>query len=206
MNITVLCSSCEHPVYPVMERWAAERGARLAQKVAELEGGDFLFLISCGEIVKPDHRAMYRHSLVLHASDLPHGRGWSPHVWGIIEGLDCITLSMLDAQDPVDSGNVWRKLRIPLDGTELYDEINDKLFAAEVELMDWALENCDRTKPEAQTGVSSYYRRRTPADGEVQPDQSLAEIFDLLRVSDPTRFPAFLTYRGQRYALGLRKL
>lgn len=189
-----------------MEKWAADHGAELVHRAAQLEGGDFLFLISCGEIVRPDHRALYRHSLVLHASDLPHGRGWSPQVWSVLEGRDHITLSMLDAQDPVDSGDVWRKLRISLDGTELHDEINAKLFAAEVELMDWALENCDRTKPEKQVGESSYYRRRTPADSEVRPDQTVAEIFDLLRVSDPNRFPAFFVHRGQKYALEMRKL
>ena len=45
--------------------------------------GDILFLISCSERIGDAYRQKYRHVLVLHASDLPKGRGWSP-MFGIL--------------------------------------------------------------------------------------------------------------------------
>ena len=67
--------------------------------------GDILFLVSCSEIVKKDIRMKFRHTLVLHASSLPKGRGWSPHIWEILNGADQIVISLLEAEDKIDSGD-----------------------------------------------------------------------------------------------------
>jgi methionyl-tRNA formyltransferase len=54
-------------------------------------------------------------------------------------------------------------------------------------------------------GEPSYYPRRTPVESQVQPDQTIAELFDLLRVADPRRFPVFFDHRGSRYVLKLER-
>lgn len=138
-EITILCSDEGHPVNVYLNRWMAEQAsgynARLVRKIEDVGQGDFLFLVSCIHLVKPVVRERFRHALVLHSSDLPQGRGWSPHVWSILEGANQLTVSLLTAADPVDSGAVFHKELVPLDGTELIDEINHKLFEAELTLM-----------------------------------------------------------------------
>ena len=170
-----------------------------------MTGGDFLFLASCGEIVPSFVRERFRRCLVIHASDLPRDRGWSPHVWAILEGADEITVSLLDAADPVDSGAIWHQERFSLTGTETFDEINSLLFATELRLMDWAVANCSVATPRQQSGATSYRQRRTPADSRVLPEQTIAEVFDLMRVCDPERFPAFFKFRGACYTLTMRR-
>lgn len=210
MRITILCSDPNHPVMPYLERWRTEHGAahdiRLVGKVADAGEGDLLFLVSCTEIVKPEVRARFRHALVLHASDLPEGRGWSPHIWSVLRGDESLTLSLLAAADPVDTGDIYRQEKIPLDGTELCDEINRKLFEAELRLMSWALAHAGDTPPRAQAGEASYWPRRTPEDSRIDPSLPLAQVFDRLRVADPIRYPAFFDYRGARYVLRLEKV
>lgn len=49
--IHILCSSADHPVNDWLERWAARHDARLLRSADELSGGDFLFLVSCSQIV-----------------------------------------------------------------------------------------------------------------------------------------------------------
>ena len=94
-----------------------------------------------------------------------------------------------------------------MEGHELYNEINDKLFSVELELMDYALENINTVKPKKQEESSvTYYRKRTPGDSRIDPDKSLANQFLLLRVSDPDRFPAFMDCCGYRYQLKLEKI
>jgi methionyl-tRNA formyltransferase len=61
-------------------------------------------------------------------------------------------------------------------------------------------------QPRQQEGEPTYRRKRIPADSQVDPDQSIAEIFDLLRVCDPDRYPAFFEHRGAKYALSIRRL
>ena len=135
---------------------------------------------------------MFQQCLVLHASDLPKNRGWSPHVWSILNGENDITLSLLEAEDKVDMGRIWKKAKIKLNGTELYDEINQKLFEGELQLISWACKNLSCVTPTQQdSSAANYLPKRTAKDSELDISKSLESQFDLLRVCDPNRFPAF---------------
>jgi methionyl-tRNA formyltransferase len=112
---------------------------------------------------------------------------------------------MLEAADSVDSGDIWCKERIQLQGDELYDEINELIFAAELRLMDYAVDNYATIVPQKQVGQPTYYRKRTPADSELDPNASIAAQFNLLRIADPERYPAFVVLNGVRYNVSIRK-
>lgn len=210
MKISVLCSSRAHPVYPQLAGWCEARRenhqVELVERAAELDGGDLLFLISCAEIVPAGLRARYRASLVVHASDLPRGRGWSPMAWQILEGKNEIAVTLLEAADPVDSGAIWHQVRLQFQGHELVDELHAALFAAELALMDYAVGHLDTVQPRPQTGMASHYRRRTPEDSRLDPHGSLAAQFNLLRVADPERYPAFFEHLGHRYEVRITKV
>jgi methionyl-tRNA formyltransferase len=211
MKITLLCSDPEHPVNGYIQPWAQAKvgthEVEIVQKKAQIQGGEILFLISCSEIITASDRAKYKTCLVLHASDLPKGRGWSPHIWELVQGAETITLTMLEAKDKVDSGRIWRKARITVPKHALWDEINHLLFAAEVEMIDYAVQNYGQMQPQEQTDTDqvTYFRKRTPLDSQIDANKSIAEQFDLIRVCDPNRFPAYFEHLGQRYILKLEK-
>ena len=212
MRISLLCSDEQHPVNDYLKKWiSSQQGVHqidLLRKKSELSGGDILFLISCSEIIRSTDRSGYRTALVLHASDLPRGRGWSPHIWQIIEGAEEIILSLLEAEDKVDSGRIWKKLNFSVPKHALWDEINERLFEAEIELIDFAVSEYEQVFPVAQDPViePSYYPRRTPADSQIDASQSISSQFDRIRVCDPNRFPAFFELHGKKYKLILEKL
>jgi len=210
MRISILCSEKTHPIRDTLDDWIerskAGHDVELASKAAELAGGDLLFLIACHEIVGPGTRNRFRKTLVIHSSDIPEGRGWSPQVWAIIEGRDEITVSLLEADDAVDSGRIWAKRRVKIADHELYDEINEKLFRAWIELMDFAVANFETVEPCPQDSAqATYYRHRRPQDSQIDPSRSISEQFDALRIADPNRYPAFFHLRGHRYEILLRK-
>lgn len=207
MKITLLCSDERHPVNEHLYKWIdAQQGVHqvdLVRKKKELPGGDILFLVSCAEIIRIADRSLYRATLVLHASDLPHGRGWSPHIWQLTEGADEITLSLVEAEDKVDSGRIWNKIKMPIPKHALWNEINWILFAAEIELIDFAVRNFETISPVPQdpSVEPSYYPRRSPEDSLIDPSKTIASQFDKIRVCDPHRFPAFFEMHGRRYRL-----
>ncbi|WP_417685385.1 formyltransferase family protein [Pseudidiomarina gelatinasegens] len=181
--------------------------SELVRSKANLTGGDLLFLISCSEIITSKERAKYSESLVIHASDLPLGRGWSPHIWEISSGATQITLTLLEAGDNVDSGRIWKKLELPIAKDLLWYEINDLLFNAEIQLIEFAVNVCKSIVPveQDQNLEPTYHRKRTPADSEINVKKSLESQFDLLRICDPERFPAYFKIHGKKYKLMVEK-
>tara|TARA_B100000678_G_scaffold220464_1_gene187801 strand:- start:140 stop:799 length:660 start_codon:yes stop_codon:yes gene_type:complete len=213
MQITLLCSSPEHPVNAWLESWRAHHQGRhsitLCRTKDELPGGDVLFLVSCSQIIDAATRAHYLHTLVLHASDLPYGRGWSPHIWSLLEGAASITVSLLEAEDGVDTGAIWAKRTFPVPAHALHDEIHRLLFDTELELMDEGLTLIGagaKPQPQPATKTPTYYRKRTPADSEVDPTNSLCELFPIIRLMDPQRYPAFFRLHGHTYSIELKKV
>lgn len=211
MDISVLCTDPHHPVVNHLKRWNSEmsfkgHSIRLDHRKSELKGGDVLFLVSCGELIEISVRQKYKATLVLHASDLPQGRGWSPYIWSILAGASRITVSLIEASEPVDSGAIWLKSQFLLEGHELLPEINAKLFEAELALMTKAVDQFETIRPIPQLGNSgSYMVKRSPEDSRLDPEKSIADQFDLLRVVDTERFPAFFNYRGCRYLIRIEK-
>ncbi len=75
--------------------------------VAEIKEGNIVFYLGCGEIVSPDILSKNRHNLVVHESDLPKGKGWSPLTWQILEGKNEIPITLFEAVESIDSGPIY---------------------------------------------------------------------------------------------------
>jgi methionyl-tRNA formyltransferase len=211
MKISILCSDRGHPVVPNLRGWVKDMNVRghivsLVFDKSELSDGDILFLVSCCHIIRDAERYKYKATLVLHASDLPKGRGWSPYIWSILSGVNQITVSLIEATEPVDSGAIWLKTTFDLEGHELLEEINAKLFTAELYLMTQAVQQFGYIKPIQQVGEpGEYLRKRNPADNRIDPSISISDQFNLLRVADQQRYPAFFDYQGVKYLIKIEK-
>ena len=211
MKVSVLCTDPHHPVNKYLLEWKVKMALHgnlvsIHRERSELTSGTILFLVSCSELVTQQDRAKYDKALVLHASDLPQGRGWSPYIWEILKGSNVLDVCMIEAVDPVDSGDIWFKERIYLEGHELLPEINERLFEIELALMTRAINEFGAIQPRPQVGeTNSYCRRRTQEDSRLDVGKSLAEQFNTLRVVDSDRFPAFFEYAGRRYLLKIEK-
>jgi len=211
MVIEILISDISHPILKYLNEWALgwkKSGyiVSIVNNSKNLTGGDFLFLVSCSEIIKEQILKKFKHALVLHASDLPEGKGWSPHVWNILEGKNTLTISLLNAASKVDAGDIWIKTQVTLEGHELFDEINHKLFIAELELMSKAINSVNEIIPKAQVITQgNYYAKRTPEDSRLDPNKTLLQQFNLLRIADEERYPAFFEHLGCKYIVTIKK-
>lgn len=211
--ISVLCGYETHPVVPYVRAWAEQQRAQHREIHVHFTPEDLtpvgvLFVLSYGQKLSKHLIDQFDNVIVLHASDLPKGRGWSPYIWEILSGADHITLSAITAAERVDEGDIWVKTQIPIEPTDVYSDINEKLFAAEVNLIERVLEMIDGGEtpiPQQSDEAATYYRRRTPDDSRVELNNSLGEIFDLLRTADPKRYPVFFEKDGIRFNLLLEK-
>ena len=55
MEITILCSNKNHPVFPHLLRWKSQNlnsnDISIVNKTSDVKNGDILFLIACSEII-----------------------------------------------------------------------------------------------------------------------------------------------------------
>jgi UDP-2,4-diacetamido-2,4,6-trideoxy-beta-L-altropyranose hydrolase len=178
-----------------------------AHSAKELPPGDLCFYLSYGRIVHAQTRERYRHNLVVHASDLPKGRGWSPTSWLILEGAERIPVTLLEAVDAVDAGPIYLQEWLSLDGTELIDEWRSMLAASTIRLVRAFVTGFPKVLDGArlQSGEPTEYPRRRAADSVLDPGRSLAAQFNQLRIVDNESYPAFFSQGGQEFELKIYK-
>ena len=187
----------------IQELWRRGHVVRWIHHPSELVEGDVCLLLSCGRLLSADQLALHRHNLVVHESALPQGQGWSPMTWQILDGANCIPVTLFEAVAQLDAGKIYLQQQIDLQGLELVEEWRSLQAKATIELcLDWL----DRYKEvvvaaKPQLGEPSHYRRRRPADSELDPDRSLSDQFNLLRIVDNRRYPTFFNMGGRSFYL-----
>lgn len=169
-------------------------------------GYDVLFLLSYHKLVPDSLLDKNNNNIVVHASDLPKGKGWAPLFWQILEGSCSIKFSLFEASNEIDAGNIYLQDELSLTGYELNEELRDKQAKFTIRLCKKFISNCDST-PHVVTkvGEESFYRRRTPEDSRLDVNKTIAEQFNLLRIVDNNNYPAFFELDGHRYYLRISK-
>lgn len=180
--------------------------ARLCRSHDEIGEGVAAFFLGCLHLVPEPVLARNRYNLVVHESELPAGRGFAPLQWQILEGRNEIPVCLFEATAQADAGPVYLRDCLRFQGHELNDELRAAQGRMTVSL---ALRFLAASRPpqgEPQAGAPTRYRRRVPEDSVLDPQRSLAEQFDLLRVVDNEDYPAYFDYRGHRYRIKIDKL
>lgn len=144
---------------------------------------------------------------MVHESDLPQGKGWSPLTWQILERKDEITTVLFEASDQVDSGQVYLKSVLKFNGSELIDELRCVQAAVTIKLCQEFIDGYPDvlSRAVAQQGDSTFYARRSEVDSQLDPAKSLLEQFNLLRVADNSAYPAYFEIDGNFYELWVKK-
>jgi len=197
-----------HWIGQLLAEWAKD-GHRISwvHNPSEVPNGDFCFLLSCSEIVKPNILSRNKHNLVVHASDLPQGKGMSPMSWQILEGQSKIQLTLFEAIEALDAGDIYLQESIILEGHELLDELHAILADLIIKLcIHFTIDYPDiLNNAYEQTGEESFYAKRTKNDSKLDINKSLREQFQLLRIVDNEKYPAFFELNGYKYTLRVDK-
>lgn len=168
---------------------------------------DVLFILSYSKIIKPAYLQLNKHNIVVHESNLPEGKGWSPLTWQIIEGKNECTISLFEAAEDVDAGRIYLKDCINLKGNELVEDIRklqaEKTFEMCIEFLLNYKKSIENSYE--QNGEESFYPRRTPRDSELDINRSIKDQFNLLRTVDNEKYPAFFYLEGEKYFLRIDK-
>ena len=144
-------------------------------KITDIKHGDILFLLGCHTILSDKILKKNKHNIVIHESNLPEGKGWSPMTWQIIEGKNRIPICLFEAVKNVDAGKIYLKDEIILNGSELIDGWQKKLGNKTIDLCKKFLLKYpkDIISVNQEKRSSTKYRRRTPKDSEIDINKTL---------------------------------
>lgn len=124
--------------------------------------------------------------VVFHMTDLPFGRGGSPLQNLIVRGLKKTKITAVKASDEVDSGPVYMKKPLSLDGSaeEIYKRCAKVIFETMIPRM-----IKQELKPVPQKGKAVKFKRRTPFESSMKGITEEKNIYDHIRMLDAEGYP-----------------
>lgn len=130
--------------------------------------------------------------VVFHMTNLPFGRGGSPLQNLIERGIENTKISAIKVESGIDSGSVYMKKDLNLNGTaeEIFIRASNIIFKNMIpEIVSQNL------TPIEQTGEVVEFKRRNPEQSEIKPDFDLEKIYDYIRMLDGEGYPgAFIKF------------
>lgn len=209
MLIQILCDNPNSWIIPyaVQLKTLLEQlnhDVKFTHKHEDIVRGEILMLLSCEKLFKDLN--LNKHNLVVHESALPQGKGWSPLTWQILEGKNEIPVTLIEATEQVDAGDIYNQEIIHLEGHELVNELRMKQGEATIQLLLNFVNKYPNNKPTQQQGEESYYPRRKTEHSKLDINKTIAEQFNLLRVCDNERYPAWFEINGKKFILKVEKV
>lgn len=177
--------------------------ASMVHKHRAVGEGDVLCLLSCERVFK--NLNLNKHNLVVHESNLPMGKGWSPVSWQILEGKNEIPVTLIEATDEVDTGPIYKQVFMKLEGHELLPEIKNMQGKITQQLILDFVDSYPYYSPRPQIGNSTFYSKRKPEQSALDINKTISEQFNLLRICDNERYPAFFVVNGIKYLIKIEK-
>ena len=167
---------------------------------------DIVFILSYHKLIPLEKLSNNKHNIVIHASDLPNGKGWAPMFWQILEGKDKIVFSMFEISDGVDNGDIYMKEELSLTGYELNDELREKQAQFIIDMCLKFYNDYEKYKiPTPQEGQESFYKKRSAKDSKIDIHKTIDEQFNLLRIVDNENYPAFFYKDDKKYILKIEE-
>ena len=174
-------------------------------KTSDIISGDIMFILSCEKILKSKYLKFHKSNVVVHPSKVPLGKGWSPLAWQILEGYNSIPVSLFEAVEAVDAGDVYIVDYINLKGDELNDEIKHQQGLITIKMVKKYIAEFDSIVGIPQHGKETFYPRRKQKENELDINKTISNQFNLLRVVDNERYPAHFYINGKKYVLKIYK-
>jgi methionyl-tRNA formyltransferase len=209
MKITILTDNPNSWILPYVEELKKQLSEihtiHHVYKTSDIIGGDIMLVLSCEKILKLEYLKLHKSNVVVHPSKVPLGKGWSPLAWQVLEGCNDIPVSLFEAVEAVDAGDVYIVDYIKLEGHELNDEIKHQQGLLTMKMVKKYIAEFDSMIGIPQSGEETFYPRRRQKENELDINKTIAEQFNLLRVVDNERYPAHFHINGKKYILKIYK-
>jgi len=174
-------------------------------KPDEINNYDFVFILGYTKVLNNSFLKRNGINLVVHESNLPKGKGFSPIQWQILEGKDKIVFTLFEASERIDSGDIFLQKEVLFKGHELLNEIRHIQAVNTIELINNFLEKYPNISKKKQQGEETFYPKRNQNDDRLDINKTIAEQFNHLRIANNEEFPLWFKINGHKYHIRISK-
>lgn len=123
--------------------------------------------------------------IVFHMTDLPFGRGGSPLQNLIVRGFQSTKITALRVSEGLDKGDIYLKSDLSLLGTaeEIFIRSSNTILEMISEIIS------KKPSPVPQIGEATLFKRRKPAEGNLEALKSIEQVYDYIRMLDAEGYP-----------------
>ena len=166
---------------------------------------DILFILGYTRFLSSNFLNKNSLNLVVHESDLPKGRGLAPVQWQLLKNKKKIPIKLFKVNQKIDTGDIYEHDYFFIKKSDLDNEIRFKQALATIKIIENFLRKYPRVKSSKQKGKASYFKKRNPKDHKLDVNKSLKANFNLLRISNNEKYPAYFNLYGKKYIIKIFK-
>ncbi len=171
---------------------------------------NILIILSYTKLINSKDLKKSDLNLVVHESNLPVGKGWTPLFWQILRGQTKIVTTLFEPNLKIDDGKIIMKKIFNYEKDLVYEEIKVRQFNNAVYLINKFITKYEKNKsisyykPNSKI-KSSFYKKRYPKMSKIDLKKNLESQINLLRISDNKSYPCFFYFNGKKFFLKLSK-
>ncbi len=167
---------------------------------------DIIAISGYSQIIKKDLISLSEYGCInLHGGKLPEQRGSSPMNWVLINGEKSFSISVIQIDEGVDTGDVLLEKKFSIDINDTIVDLHRKANEAFPGMLLEAIEHIDKGTLQSKKqdeSKASYYPLRFSSDGLIIWDQLTAEeIHNRIRALTRPYPCAFTYYKKQKVKL-----
>jgi methionyl-tRNA formyltransferase len=178
---------------------------KITYNLKQIKKCDVLFIISYTKILSVSLFDKVKLPLIVHESNLPLGRGCSPVLWEVLNKKKNFYVSIIKADQKVDSGKIVLKKKFNIREDDLYEEIRHKQTISNIEIIKKFLKIYPKIKFKNQIGKPTYFRKRTIKDSELNINKSIKSQFNLMRINNNKDWPSYFYIHGKKFIIKIFK-
>ena len=158
---------------------------------------DFFLINSYSMLLKKDLLKIPKNGgFNIHAGLLPKYRGCNPIEWAIINGEKKVGVTLHRVDTKIDAGNIIKQKKILIKKVDTWKAITRQAKKAGEKLLSnlkkYIINNNYNGQPQ-NNRQSSYFKRRKPADAEINWGWSCEKIYNFIRAQVPPHHPACIS-------------
>ena len=169
------------------------------------EKAEILFLLGFTSKFKILKYKKIKNFFLIHESNLPKGRGWSPVKYQVLENKNKIKCCLISCRDPIDSGDIYESETLIIKKTDLYDEIKKKQYKVTINLISRLLKKYPKINSKKQLGKPTWYKKLSSESDKLNIKESISSQFNKIRSTDYNIHQNYFYINSEKFYLRISK-